>query len=113
MTFGSDFRDMFDIRGYARRSKHGAIDRPRIEDRDLVLGYTGLDKMRRETRVRFDQLPSRLVIHEPEPLPTDALESMPGISGAGDPRAEVPIRPPTATAVFELVVPPAEYTALT
>ena len=113
MTFGSDFRDMFDIRGYARRSKHGAIDRPRIEDRDIVLGYTGLDQIRRETRVRFDQFPSRLEIHEPDPLPPDALETMPGISGAGDPRAEVPIRPPTATAIFELVVPPAQYTALT
>src|SRR5688572_7300533 len=83
MTFGSDFRDMFDIRGYARRSKHGAIDRPRIDDRDIVLGYMGLDKLRRETRIRFDTAPSRLVISEPDPLPAGALESIPGISGAG------------------------------
>jgi len=113
MTFGSDFRDMFDIRGYARRSKHGAIDRPRLDDRDIVLGYTGLDHMRRETRVRFDTVPNRVEISEPDPLPPEALESLPGISGAGDPRAEVPIRPPTATAIFEIVVPPDQYMSLT
>src|SRR5215212_10351830 len=112
LTFGSDFRDMFDIRGYARRSKHGAIDRPRVDDKDIVLGYTGLDEMRRETRVRFDRAPTRVEIHEPEPLPPGGLESLPGISGAGDPRAEVPIRPPTATAVFEIEVPPGQYASL-
>jgi glycogen debranching enzyme len=113
LTFGSDFRDMFDIRGYARRSKHGAIDQPRLEDRDVVLGYTGLDGLRRETRVRFDRRPSNVVIHEPDPLPPDAVETLPGISGAGDPRDEVPIRPPTATATFELVIPPGQYDTLT
>jgi glycogen debranching enzyme len=113
MTFGSDFRDMFDIRGYARRSKHGEIDRPRLEERDIVLGYTGLDKMRRETRVQFDVAPSRLEIHEPEALPPETLEMLPGISGTGDPRAEVPIRPPTATAIFELMIPPVQYASLT
>ena len=113
LTFGSDFRDMFDIRGYARRSKHGEIDRPVLDDRDIVLGYTGLDNLRRETRVRFDRAPSRVDIYEPEPIPPDQLEALPGISGAGDPRAEVPIRPPTATAVFELLVPPGQHASLT
>ncbi|MFN8634425.1 MAG: amylo-alpha-1,6-glucosidase [Chloroflexota bacterium] len=113
LTFGSDFRDMFDIRGYARRSKHGAIDRPWLDGNDLVLGYTGLDEMRRETRVRFDRVPSRVDIADPDPISPDDLELMPGISGAGDPRAEVPIRPPTATAVFELEVPPGQYASIT
>ena len=113
LSFGSDFRDMFDIRGYARRSKHGAIDRPWHEGREIILGYTGLDEMRRKTRVRFDQVPTRVDVHDPDPLPSGALESLPGISGAGDPRAEVPIRPPTATATFELVVPPGQYTSVT
>jgi glycogen debranching enzyme len=113
MTFGSDFRDMFDIRGYARRSKHGAIDRPRLDGNDIVLGYTGLDEMRRETRVHFDVAPSKLVIHEPEALPSGTLEMLPGISGTGDPRAEVPIRPPTATAIFDLMIPPVQYASLT
>ena len=113
LTFGSDFRDMFDIRGYARRSKHGAIDRPRRDGHDIILGYTGLDEMRRETRVHFDRAPTTVDVHDPDPLPAGAPETLPGISGAGDPRAEVPIRPPTATATFELVVPPGQYEALT
>jgi glycogen debranching enzyme len=113
LTFGSDFRDMFDIRGYARRSKHGAIDRPYVDGDDLVLGYVGLDGMRRETRISFDREPTHVEIHEPDPLPPDAMELMPGISGAGDPRAEVPIRPPTATAVFEVEVPPGRFASIT
>lgn len=113
LTFGSDFRDMFDIRGYARRSKHGQIDRPRLEEGDIVLGYTGLDKIRRETRIRFDRAPTRVEIHEPDPLPAGPAELLPGISGTGDPRAEVPIRPPTATAIFEIEVPPGQYASLT
>jgi glycogen debranching enzyme len=113
LTFGSDFRDMFDIRGYARRSKHGAIDTPRRDGQDVVLTYTGLDDVRRETRVRFDHQPTRVDVLAPDPLPDGALESLPGISGAGDPRAEVPIRPPTAKAIFEVVVPPNQYAAIT
>lgn len=113
LTFGSDFRDMFDIRGYARRSKHGAIDRPHLDGNDVVLGYTGLDDIRRETRIHFDRTPTRVEIHEPDPLPEGTLETIPGISGAGDPRAEVPIRPPTATAIFEVEVPPGQYASLT
>ena len=113
LTFGSDFRDMFDIRGYARRSKHGAIDRPRLDGQDIVLGYDGLDQMRRETRVRFDQEPASILVHDPDPIPAGLLETLPGISGAGDPRAEAPIRPPTATAVFALVLQPGQYANIT
>ncbi|MGE3913522.1 MAG: amylo-alpha-1,6-glucosidase, partial [Chloroflexota bacterium] len=51
--------------------------------------------------------------HEPDPLPPDAVETLPGLSGAGDPRTEAPIRPPTATAVFELVLQPGKYATLT
>jgi glycogen debranching enzyme len=113
LTVGSDFRDMFDVRGYARRSKHGEIDRPRIEDGVLVLGYTGLDRMRRETIVRVDREPSEVVVHEPDPLPPGDPEMLPGISGAGDPRAEAGIRPPTATLHFDLDLAPNQHEALT
>jgi glycogen debranching enzyme len=58
-------------------------------------------------------VPARVEVHEPDPLPEGAVELIPGISGHGDPRAEVPIRPPTATAVFELMVPPGRYDAIT
>jgi glycogen debranching enzyme len=113
LAFGSDFRDMFDVRGYARRSKHGAIDLPRQEERSVVLGYTGLDGVHRATTVRFDREPSAVQIHEPEELPNHVARLLPGISGAGDPRAEVPIRPPTATVEFDVEVQPGRYAALT
>ena len=104
LTFGSDFRDMFDMRGYARRSKHGAIDPPRLDGSDIVLGYTGL-RRRSGARPACSSTASRARVEIARARPAagpDALESLAGISGAGDPRAEVPIRPPTATAVFEL-----------
>src|SRR4051812_10950963 len=113
LSFGSDFRDMFDIRGYARRSKHGQIERPYRDGNDVVLSYVGLDDVRRETRVRFDRTPVRIDVHEPDPLPDGDVQLMPGISGRGDPRAEAPIRPPTATAVFEILVPPGKFDAIT
>ena len=113
LSFGSDFRDMFDIRGYARRSKHGAIDLPRLEGQAVLLGYTGLDSVRRATSVEFDQEPTEVQIHEPDPLTDAHPEILPGISGHGDPRAELPIRPPTATVIFDLEIMPGRYTALT
>ncbi len=113
LAFGSDFRDMFDVRGYARRSKHGAIDLPRRDDRSVVLGYTGLDGVRRSTTVRFDQEPSHVEVHPPDPIPAQPIQLLPGISGKGDPRAEVPVRPPTASVEFSLEVPPGRFVAIT
>ena len=70
--------------------------------------------MRRETRVRLRPRPRQTGDPRAGPVADRTLSSCcPGISGAGDPRAEVPIRPPTATAIFELVVPPVQYTSLT
>jgi len=113
LSFGSDYRDMFDVRGYARRSKHGSIDRPRRVGRAVIMGYAGLDGVRRATTVEFDQEPTGVEVHEPETVPESTLAILPGISGAGDPRAETPIRPPTATVVFDLEILPARYSALT
>ena len=31
LDFGSDFRDMFEVRGYARRSRHGLIAAPTVD----------------------------------------------------------------------------------
>ena len=113
LAFGSDFRDMFDVRGYLRRVKHGAIDLPRRHGSSVVLGYTGLDGVRRETAIHFDQQPSEVVVREPDPAPSEPPVTLPGISGAGDPRAEAPVRPPTATVAFDLELLPGRYAALT
>ncbi len=113
LAFGSDFRDMFDVRGYMRRSKHGAIDPPRWDATSVLLGYTGLDGIRRETTVAFDQQPDNVVTHVPLTPPPHDLVTLPGISGAGDPRGEIPIVPPSATVVFDLDLAPGRYVALT
>ena len=112
LTVGSDFRDMFDVRGYATRSKHGAIDQPRLDGDAVMLGYTGLDGVRRETRIQVDRAPSEIEV-EGASQPGEGLRVLPGISGAGDPRVESGIRPPTATLHFDLTLAPGQHDALT
>ena len=113
LAFGSDFRDMFDIRGYARRTGHGAIEAPCQDGDSIVLGYGGLDGIRRSTTVWFDRAPDQVRIEETLEQPRDGVEKTPGISGAGDPRAEASIRPPTATATFDFEVAPGAFESLT
>jgi glycogen debranching enzyme len=108
LTFGSDFRDMFDVRGYHRRREHGELGTPILDDAGLLLPYRGLDGVERCTRVLFDLRPTRLEIVNAEPHVTGPAVELEGISGHGDPRTEVPIVPPTACAVFELELPPRE-----
>jgi len=113
LTVGSDFRDMFDVRGYATRSKHGQIDPPRFEDKRVMLGYTGLDDIRRTTEIVVDRVPTEVELHVPEALPEADRKLLPGISGKGDPRLESGIRPPTATLHFDLLLQPNQHDALT
>jgi glycogen debranching enzyme len=79
LTVGSDFRDMFDVRGYATRSKHGAIDPPRLDGDTVMLGYTGLDGVRRETRIHVDRTPSEVQVEAPA-RQDGGLRTLPGIS---------------------------------
>ncbi|MDP8923234.1 MAG: amylo-alpha-1,6-glucosidase [Chloroflexota bacterium] len=113
LAVGSDYRDMFDVRGYARRSKHGSIDPPRHDGDAILLGYTGLDGLRRETKIHVDRAPSSVEIDEGPQAPSEVLRTLPGISGAGDPRVESGIRPPTATLHFDLTLAPGQHDALT
>jgi glycogen debranching enzyme len=106
LTFGSDFRDMFDVRGYYRRREHGVIGTPVFDGADLTLPYVGLDGVERCTRIHFGQTPTRLEIVNPDPIGAGPALELEGISGHGDPRTEVPILPPVACAVFELELPP-------
>src|SRR3990172_6328839 len=48
LLFGADFRDLFELRGL-RRAERGTHEEPRTEDGRLVLGYCGLDGVRRAT----------------------------------------------------------------
>jgi glycogen debranching enzyme len=112
LRLGSDFRDMFDVRGYLRRTEFGQILAPAATDGRLVLGYRGLDGAERETCVRFDREPTSITFHTPEPI-TEEERELPGISGAGDPRIETRVDPAWADVHFILEIPPDQYRVIT
>jgi glycogen debranching enzyme len=53
IRFSADYADIFEVRGTSRR-RRGRLSEPRVEERELILGYVGLDAVRRTTRVSFD-----------------------------------------------------------
>lgn len=59
LEFGADFRDLFDIRGFPRHER-GKSQRPKIGEREIVLGYLGLDHELVETEIRFDRAPTEI-----------------------------------------------------
>jgi glycogen debranching enzyme len=58
-TFGSDFADLFEVRGM-RRDHRGRLADPLVNGADVLLAYEGLDKVQRQTRLFFDPTPDRL-----------------------------------------------------
>ncbi|HET9824242.1 MAG TPA: glycogen debranching N-terminal domain-containing protein, partial [Chitinophagaceae bacterium] len=60
LTFHGDFKDIFEVRGMARKERGSLLD-PIIEGDNVVrLSYKGLDDIRRETHLQFDPAPTRL-----------------------------------------------------
>ena len=57
--FAADFADIFEVRGH-ERAAHGRHHRPRIEQGTIIFSYTGVDEVRRETRISFSQPPRHL-----------------------------------------------------
>lgn len=57
--FGSDFSDIFEVRGFVRKRK-GNFLRPLIEKNRLRLGYEGLDGKKRYLEISFYPLPKSL-----------------------------------------------------
>ncbi|MCB4821953.1 amylo-alpha-1,6-glucosidase [Roseicella aerolata] len=55
----SDFADLFEVRG-ERRARRGTLHPPLAGQDSITLAYTGLDGLRRETRLRFDPAPARI-----------------------------------------------------
>jgi glycogen debranching enzyme len=58
-AFGSDFADLFEVRG-ARRSRRGELQPAVVEAASVTLGYRGLDGIIRRTRLRFEPRPAIL-----------------------------------------------------
>src|SRR5260370_16726185 len=56
LQFGSDFADLFEVRGERRRAR-GDLSVTRDSDRRAALHYTGLDKIERITTLDFDPAP--------------------------------------------------------
>jgi glycogen debranching enzyme len=59
LQFGSDFADLFEVRGERRRAR-GELSATRDSDCRAVLRYTGLDKIERITTLDFDPAPQTL-----------------------------------------------------
>jgi len=59
IVFASDFADLFEVRG-SKRERRGSLHPPEVRPAETVLSYTGLDKIRRSTAVRFDPAPDKL-----------------------------------------------------
>src|SRR5205807_205592 len=52
LLVGADFRDMFDVRGYADRTARGTIRPPEVRRNGVRLSYVGLDGLVRSTDLR-------------------------------------------------------------
>jgi glycogen debranching enzyme len=59
LLFGSDFADIFELRG-SQRARRGEAGPPTVERGGVRLPYRGLDKVQRETILAFTPEPSRL-----------------------------------------------------
>jgi len=59
MEFGADYIDIFEVRGF-HRAKRGEYLQPQIGEKELLLGYRGLDNVMRRTHILFDPAPARI-----------------------------------------------------
>ena len=83
MEFSADFRDIFDIRGFAR-TERGLLRAPQVHDSSFVLGYEGRDGLRLETITQFSQ-PVRLAeTTETQELPDGTTINIPGVIATFD-----------------------------
>lgn len=61
LSFEADFADLFEVRGHTR-ARRGTRRAERRSDDTVVLHYLGLDKVARETVLRFDPVPDALTL---------------------------------------------------
>ncbi len=59
ISFGADYADLFEARGM-HRAQRGTELTPVVGTDTVVLGYDGLDRQRRTTRLRFSPAPDQL-----------------------------------------------------
>lgn len=113
ITVGSDFRDMFDVRGYVKRIQRGMVYPPELREDEIILQYLGLDNVLRTTQVRFSARPDRLTtLGSGTPIAGGGLTEYPS-GGTRDPRLDLGPLPPLAEAVFEVTLAPQQPWSLT
>ncbi|WP_118183350.1 amylo-alpha-1,6-glucosidase [Paraburkholderia phosphatilytica] len=78
ISFASDFRDMFEVRGL-KRNKRGEIVPAHVENGEVALGYVGLDDVERNVRIAFSPAPDKLFANRADysvQLPAQACVSI-------------------------------------
>jgi glycogen debranching enzyme len=61
LTFGTDFADIFEVRGL-RRATRGKFAQPKADKRSAAFAYAGLDGVFRETRILFELEPTEVEV---------------------------------------------------
>ena len=109
MMLGSDFSDIFEVRGYERK-KRGTISKPKFNGKKLTFEYTGLDKIKRTTDIVFDMSPSDVEIYEGSRL----LKQRPGtfLPESTELITSTVIHPPSAKVTWNLTLEPRETVPL-
>lgn len=102
LALGSDFRDMFEVRGYARRHRRGMVAQPVADEHTVTLSYVGLDGVQRRTEIAFDPTPTTVELLGGE----EHQEAPPAGTHLQEPRAEQRVTPPHAVATFRVALPP-------
>ncbi|MBB2999058.1 MAG: amylo-alpha-1,6-glucosidase [Paraburkholderia tropica] len=78
ISFASDFRDMFEVRGL-KREVRGELKPPRVEGSEVRLEYIGLDKVARRVSIEFSPKPDKLLADRADftvALPAQACVSL-------------------------------------
>jgi glycogen debranching enzyme len=61
LTFGTDFADVFEVRGL-RRATRGKLAQPKADKSSIAFAYAGLDGVFRETRISFELEPTEIEV---------------------------------------------------
>jgi glycogen debranching enzyme len=92
--FGSDFADIFEVRGM-RRARRGVVNRRVAAPDTVVMTYIGLDKQARRTTVKFDPPPTEIGTNSASyqiALEPDEERAVFLTAGCGQPPEEQPAR---------------------
>ncbi|MBN9392095.1 MAG: amylo-alpha-1,6-glucosidase [Chloroflexi bacterium] len=112
MRFGSDFRDMFDVRGY-QRANRGDLRKPTWGKDRITFSYLGLDDLERTTQVVFDSAPDEIVVHEVEKLDSRELEERELLPYSTSAVVLQAVKPALADAIFHITLQPGQPFAIT